>query len=245
MFALALGAAGRHLARETAVVALQPLTFAGQSIFVRRLVMRKRNRAVLAIELFAAGAANHGEGVAAAIKQHQRLLAALKRSLDLRNQRAREQLLLARLLKFGSHVDELDRRQRAIHNAFAQIDACVLALRRIVPALKRRSCRAQHRNCSGALGAHHRNVARVVAGSLLLLVALVVLFVDEDEAEVGRGRKDGGAGPHHNRRVAAADASPLLAALLRRKRGVHERDFLPEGPVKQPHRLRGQPDLRH
>ena len=82
MLALALGAARRHSAPVAAVVALQPLACARQAGFVEsRLVMRERDRAVLALQLFSAGAADHGEGVAAAVEQNQRLLAALERSL--------------------------------------------------------------------------------------------------------------------------------------------------------------------
>ena len=81
VLALAFGASRRHSALEAAVVALQPLSGAGQAVFVIGLVMRECDRAVLALELFAAGAADHGEGIAAAVEQDQRLLAALERRL--------------------------------------------------------------------------------------------------------------------------------------------------------------------
>jgi hypothetical protein len=85
VFAAALGAAGGHGAPEAAVVALEPLAFAGHDRRLRRaLVVGERDGAVLALQLFAAGAADDGEGVAAAVEQDQRLLAAVERGWSAR-----------------------------------------------------------------------------------------------------------------------------------------------------------------
>ncbi len=102
-----------------------------------------------------------------------------------------------------------------------------------------------HHHRAGQLGAHHGDVARVVARRFFLLVALVVLLVDENQAQVGRGSKDGRARADDDGRIAAADAPPLLAALLGRERGVQQRDLLPEGGVEQARGLRREADLRH
>ncbi len=205
--------------------------------------MRERDGAVLAFELFAAGAAHHGKRVAAPVEQNQRLLAALQRRLGLLHQRSRKELVLARLLELAAHVDQLHLGQRPVHHAVAQFDARVLALLRILPAFERRRRRAHHHHRAGQLGAHHGHVARVVARRLFLLVALVVLLVDQNQAQIRRGRKDRRARAHHNRRLAAANAPPLLAALLRRERGVQQRHRLPEGLIEQAGHLRRQPDL--
>ncbi len=207
--------------------------------------MRQRDGAVLALQLFAAGAADHGKRVAAPVEQNQRLLAALQRRFGLLNQRARKELLLARLLELAPHVDQLHLGQRPVHHAVAHLDARVLAAHGILPALQRRRRRAQHHHRARQLGAHHGHVARVVARRLLLLVALVVLLVHQNQAQIRRGRKDRRARAHHDRRIAAPDAPPLLAALLGRKRGVQQRHLLPEGRVQQAGRLRRQPDLRN
>jgi hypothetical protein len=66
-------------------------------------------------------------------------------------------------------------------------------------------------------GAHHGDVAGVIARGLFLLVARVVFFVDEDEAEVGHGREDGAACADDNAGFAATDAVPLLGALVWRE----------------------------
>ena len=97
MLAVALGAARRNRAPVAAVVALQPLALARYaSIFAGRLVVGERDGAVLALQLFAAGAADHGKRIAAPVEQNQRLLAALERRLGLLDQRARKELVLAR-----------------------------------------------------------------------------------------------------------------------------------------------------
>jgi len=72
-------------------VALQPLAFARHArVFSGVLVVGQRDGAVLALQLFAAGAADHGEGIAAAVEQDQRLLAAIESGLRLLDERARK-----------------------------------------------------------------------------------------------------------------------------------------------------------
>jgi hypothetical protein len=90
-------------------------------------VVRERDGAVLALQLFAAGAADHGKRVAAPVEQDQRLLAAIQSLAGLLHQRARKKLLLPRLLKLAPHVDQLHLGQRAVHHAVAHLDARVLA----------------------------------------------------------------------------------------------------------------------
>src|SRR5450631_2436270 len=107
MFTCAAWALRRHGATKAAVVALKALTHPRQSsIFCGRLVMRKRNGAVLAFKLLAACAANHRKRIAAAVQKNHRLLAAIEGLARLVDQGARKELLLPRLLKFAAHVDE-------------------------------------------------------------------------------------------------------------------------------------------
>ena len=161
------------------------------------------------------------------------------------DERPRKDFVAARLLVLAAHVDQLDLGQRAIHHAVAQFDPRVFAALGIVPAFERRRSRAHDHHRAGQLGAHHGHVARVVARRFLLLVALVVLLVDQNQPQVGRGGKDSRARADDDGRVAAADATPLLAALLGRERGVQQRDLLPEGGVEQAGGLRREADLRH
>ncbi len=193
--------------------------------------MRQRNRAVLALQLGSARAADHRKRIPAPVKQDQRLFSAIERRLRLLHQRAREQLLATRLLKFAPHVDEFHIGQRPVHHPLAQRDACVFALRRVLPALQRRRRRPQHHHRARQLGAHHRHIARVVARRLFLLVALVVLLIHKNQAQVRHRRKNGRSRPHHDGRLAPPDAPPLFAALLRRERRMQKRDLL----LRMPH----------
>ena len=130
-------------------------------------------------------------------------------------------------------------------HALVHLDQRVLAALGVVPGFERWRGGAEDDWRLRELGAHHGDVARVVARILFLLVGRVVLFVDDDEAEVGDGREDGRARADDDARFAAADAMPLLGALVRRERGVEQRDLVAEGGVE----LRGhggrQADLRH
>ena len=221
MFAVALGAACGHGAPETAVVTFQPLAFARNSrVFRRGLVVRERDGAILALQLFSAGPADYRKRVAAAVEQNQRLLAAIQRLARLLHQRARKKLLLPRLLKLAPHVDQLDGGQRAIHHAVAHFDQLVPAQHRVLPALQRRRGRAHHHLGALDFGPHHGHIARVVARRLLLLVALVVLLVHQNQAEIRHGREDGRPRANHNRRFAPPYAPPLVAALFGRQRRV-------------------------
>ena len=122
---------------------------------------------------------------------------------------------------------------------------CVAAAFGVGPALQRRRGGAEDDDSVVELGAHDRDVAAMVARSFLLLVAGVVLLVDEDEAEVDHGREDGGARADDNAGFAAADAVPLLGALVGRQAGVQQGDLRAEGGEHLAGHGRGEADLRH
>ena len=93
--------------------------------------------------------------------------------------------------------------------------------------------------------AHHRHVAGVVMRALVLLVGLVVLLIDDDQAEIGVGQKQRRARADHDLRFARRDRRPVARAGARRQFGM---------PFQRPHaeargeaveELAGQRDLRH
>ena len=164
--------------------------------------MGQSDRAVFALQPLAARPAHHDKRIAAAVEQDDGLLAARERGLGLRNQTAREELLLPCLLKLLPHVDELDFRQRPLVYALRHLDQRVAAALGVVPALERRRGRTQHHRRFGQLGSHDRHIARVIARILLLLVGGVVLLIDDDQAEPRHRRKDRRARPDHDARLA-------------------------------------------
>ena len=126
-----------------------------------------------------------------------------------------------------------------------QRDALVAATARIDLGLDRRRRRRQHHRNFRDVPAHHRHVARVIVRAFVLLVGLVVLFIDDDEAEIGVGQHQRRARADHHMRLARGDRRPVARARARRQLRM---------PFMRPHaearreaieELAGQRDLRH
>src|SRR5262249_61157908 len=92
----------------------------------------------------------------------------------------------------------------------------------------RRARRAENDQRAGALRAHDRDVAGVVARALLLLVRAVVLLVDDDQPEALDRREHGRARADHHVDLAAADSLPLIVSLAVAESAVLDGDALGE-----------------
>ncbi len=93
--------------------------------------------------------------------------------------------------------------------------------------------------------AHHRNVASVIARRLLLLIAAIVLFIDDSEAEILHRGEHSGSCTDDNARVSISNATPLLSALGIVESGMKNGDLVTE-PMKELSRdSRSQCDFRH
>src|SRR6185369_15786843 len=90
----------------------------------------------------------------------------------------------------------------------------------------------QHYYGAGLVRAHYGYVAAVVARGFLLLVALVVFFVDDDESQVADGGEDAGAGGHDYGRFSGADAAPFLGAFAVVERRMQDGDPFGEALVE-------------
>ena len=95
------------------------------------------------------------------------------------------------------------------------------------------------------MGPHHRHVAGMIMRAVVLLVGLLMLFIDDNEAEIGVGQKQRRTRPHHHRRFARGDRGPVARTGTRGQFGM---------PFQRPHaeavgetveELSGQRDLRH
>ena len=120
--------------------------------------------------------------------------------------------MLARFEKLLAHVDEIDARHRAVTNAGKQFEKLVFPQLRVVAAFKTGRCGTEHHASTGVLRAHHGDIAAVIARILFLLVALIVLFIDNDEAQIANGREHAGARPHDYAGRAGTNFSPLAGA---------------------------------
>ena len=94
VLAVALGAALGHGSFVTAIVTFEALADGGAVGSWRDgLVVGEGDGAVLALELFAAGAAHDDEGVSAAVEEDDGLLAAIERGLGFVDEGAGEEML--------------------------------------------------------------------------------------------------------------------------------------------------------
>ena len=71
----------------------------------------------------------------------------------------------------------------------------------------------------------------MITWRLFLLVRRVLLFIHNDQRQIGHGREHGRARADHNPRLSAFDAMPLLGPFLIRERRMKNRYFLAEDLV--------------
>ena len=95
------------------------------------------------------------------------------------------------------------------------------------------------------MAAHHRHVAGVVVHAVFLLVGGVVLFIDDDQPEIGIGQEQRRARADHDRDFAFGDRRPGARALARRELGMPFRRAGAEARGEAIEELRGERDLRH
>ena len=111
--------------------------------------------------------------------------------LDRVEQGLREEARLSRLGDLAAHVDDVDEwHDSVLRRATREAGDGVLARLGVLPRFKGRRGRAEDDWTVFQMGAHYGDVARVVARRFVLLVARLVLLVDDDEPEVFDGRED-------------------------------------------------------
>ena len=85
----------------------------------------------------------------------------------------------------------------------------------------------------------------MIARRLALLVTGLVLFVDDDRAEIRERREHRGARADRHTAFAAAQRDPRIIALAVAQAGVKDRNLTPEHRAKAVHGLRRERDLGH
>ena len=199
--------------------------------------------AIRALQAEAAGAAQRERRVAAAIEEQQRLLFAFERVLHRLGQPRRDEAAARRA--FAPHVDRLDRRQMRAAETLGQMDALVAAAPRVDFRFDRGRRRGQHHRDFRHAAAHHRHVAGVIMRAVLLLVGGVVLFIDDDQTEIGIGQKQRRARADHHRHLVRRHRGPGARARARRHLRMPFRRPRAEAGGEAVERLRGERDLRH
>ena len=114
-------------------------------------------------------------------------LAPLDRDPDMLGQPRRNEASARR--RFAAQIDRLDMRHMLAAESRRQHHTLIAALARIDFAFDRRRRRRQHDRDFGDVRPHHRHVARMIMRAFVLLVGLIVLFIDDDQPEIGVGKK--------------------------------------------------------
>ena len=208
-------------------------------------VPRHRHRAVLALHGFAATRAQQHWRVAAAVQEQQHLVARAQPLLHQQLQRARQHDAgTSLLLRLAAKVLHDDLGQRAGACALLQRQQLIDAATRLADGLQRRRRRTEHDGSALDLAARDRHLARVVARRAVLLERRLVLFVEDDEAEVLQRREQRRTRADCDARLALQQALPLAAALRVGEAAVQHRD-IGETRREATDRLRRQRDLGH
>ena len=95
------------------------------------------------------------------------------------------------------------------------------------------------------MGAHHRHVTGMIMRAVVLLVGLVVLLIDDDQAQIGIGQEQGGARADHDRRLAGRYRGPVARAGARGQFGMPFQRTHAEALREAIEELSSQRDLRH
>ena len=212
--------------------------------FAGAFVMGERDGAVLAFQGLAAGAAQHYRGIASAVEEYHDLLVPFQALADRLGQLARDHLFVAGFLELLAHVDDFDLGQGALFYPVGQFDERVFVLGGVEIGFKRGRGRAQDYHRAGHFGAHHSDITGVVTRYAFLLVGRILLFIDDDEGQIGHGSEHCGARADYHAGFSALDAVPLLGAFLVRERGVQNGDFFTENLMKIGSDGGGEADLR-
>src|SRR5205814_3435522 len=132
----------------------------------------------------------------------------------------------------SAHVYHLGACHRAVGDSLRELQVRVLAAPRVVKRFERRRRGAEQDNRALTTRAHYARVAPVVVGRFLLAIRGLVLFINDDEAEIGDGREDCGARADDDARLSALQTTPLIETLARRQRRMEDRNLIAEVRAK-------------
>ncbi len=165
-------------------------------------------------EAVPAGAAQGQGGVATAVQEQQRLLAA-RDGLGHGVGEARRDPAPARR-PLPPEVDGRDGGQAASAVTRRQPKVGVASRLGVDAAFEGRRRRGQDHRGTFEPASHHRHVAGMVGHAIVLLVGGLMLLVDDDQAEVGEGQEEARPGTGHDANVARSRARPDPGAAARR-----------------------------
>ncbi len=124
------------------------------------------------------------------IKEEYHLFSPLQPGSDSLDQVLREypRFLLAGRLE--PHINDTHQRHLAVISAFRKYAQLVLARLRVIPRLERRGRRAKEHCALLDISPHNRHISGTVAWNILLLIAILVLLIHDDQAKILHRSKD-------------------------------------------------------
>ncbi len=206
-----------------------------------RAVHGQTRVAARAFAVPAAVMAEQGGRIAAPVAEHECLLAAFE-GLAQRRERGLGQAVVQAL---AAQVDDLHARRFGASGTPGQLEAAVAARGDVGEALQRRRGRTQHHRHAQRARADDREIARVVAPAVLLLVRAVVFLVDDDQSRMCQWGEYRRARAEHHRRLAARGGEPGLRACAIGQARMQHRDRHAEALAVATHGLRCETDFRH
>src|SRR5262245_6787284 len=127
------------------------------------------------------------------------------------------------LPEFFAKIENLDEGKRTLGDTLGDGEELILPAAGVMISFQGWCGGAEQSDRSFELGADDGDVAAVVARRFFLLVAGLLLFVDDNEAKIFDGRKNGGTRADNDARFAVAHAPPFAGACDIAERGVQDR----------------------
>ena len=152
---------------------------------------------------------------------------------------------LARLGDFAAHIDDFDRRHRAVVHAPQETQQPVTSAAGVRIRLARGRRRAEHDGRLRKSRERDREIACVIVDPFLAFVRRVVFFVDDDQSDVAHRRENHRARTDHHACLPANCRHPARPSLGHALRAVRDADQRSEARAKRAHDFVGQRDLGH
>ena len=201
-------------------------------------VLNHRRSAIRTLHPMPAGAAEREWRIAAPVQEQQGLVTAGEGGAHgliecRRNPAPRFQLGL-------THVDQRGLGHFGQAVAAGQFQHRVAAAINIDQTFERRRRGGQHHWKFSDAAIEHRQIAGMVADTLILFVGALMLFIDHDQAEVGPRQKQRRAGADDDARFRRSDSTPDPLALARLNLRMPVGGLNPEPPLDPGQKLRGE-----
>ena len=190
----------------------------------------------------AADPAERQRRIAAPVEEEQRLFALLQRRIDAAQHEGREEPAPRR--RMLAHVHETQIRHGRIAETGRQVDRLIATLHRIDLAFDGGCRRDENGRKIPDPRANDGHVAGIIEDAILLLVGRIMLFIDNDQAKLGKGQEERRARAGNHTHLARHHLPPDLFACARREIGMPLGGLGTETILKPLQKARRQCDFR-